>query len=225
MTIYKEEIFGPVLCVVRVPDFASAVELINATRVWERRVAALRRMAASRARSRGRSRSAWSASTCRFRCRWRGIRSAAGSARCSAIITRMARKACASIRATRASCSAGRTASRRARNSRCRWRSKLSSVVGCNEKAAPDFSGAAFLMNQQRARGTQWQVTNNQAWFRYQRQSCSPTSPMNCRYSARLIARNTLRNFAPNTSLAQSDCSSAFKALNQSVGNSVVACA
>jgi malonate-semialdehyde dehydrogenase (acetylating) / methylmalonate-semialdehyde dehydrogenase len=29
MTIYREEIFGPVLCVVRVPDFASAVELIN----------------------------------------------------------------------------------------------------------------------------------------------------------------------------------------------------
>jgi malonate-semialdehyde dehydrogenase (acetylating) / methylmalonate-semialdehyde dehydrogenase len=29
-TIYTEEIFGPVLCVVRVPDFASAVELINA---------------------------------------------------------------------------------------------------------------------------------------------------------------------------------------------------
>ena len=30
MTIYKEEIFGPVLCVVRVPDFAEAVRLINA---------------------------------------------------------------------------------------------------------------------------------------------------------------------------------------------------
>ncbi|MDR6176754.1 MULTISPECIES: CoA-acylating methylmalonate-semialdehyde dehydrogenase [unclassified Pseudomonas] len=30
MTIYKEEIFGPVLGIVRVPDFASAVELINA---------------------------------------------------------------------------------------------------------------------------------------------------------------------------------------------------
>ena len=29
MRIYKEEIFGPVLCIVRVPDFASAVELIN----------------------------------------------------------------------------------------------------------------------------------------------------------------------------------------------------
>jgi malonate-semialdehyde dehydrogenase (acetylating) / methylmalonate-semialdehyde dehydrogenase len=30
MKIYKEEIFGPVLCVVRVPDFATAVDLINA---------------------------------------------------------------------------------------------------------------------------------------------------------------------------------------------------
>lgn len=30
MTIYQEEIFGPVLCVVRVPDFAAALELINA---------------------------------------------------------------------------------------------------------------------------------------------------------------------------------------------------
>ena len=29
MTIYQEEIFGPVLCVVRVPDLKSAVELIN----------------------------------------------------------------------------------------------------------------------------------------------------------------------------------------------------
>ncbi|MFZ6673346.1 CoA-acylating methylmalonate-semialdehyde dehydrogenase [Undibacterium sp. Xuan67W] len=29
MKIHREEIFGPVLCVVRVPDFASAVELIN----------------------------------------------------------------------------------------------------------------------------------------------------------------------------------------------------
>jgi malonate-semialdehyde dehydrogenase (acetylating) / methylmalonate-semialdehyde dehydrogenase len=28
-TIYREEIFGPVLCVVRVPDLASAVQLIN----------------------------------------------------------------------------------------------------------------------------------------------------------------------------------------------------
>lgn len=30
MRIYKEEIFGPVLCVVRVPDFATALSMINA---------------------------------------------------------------------------------------------------------------------------------------------------------------------------------------------------
>ncbi len=30
MTIYQEELFGPVLCVVRVPDFESAVKLVNA---------------------------------------------------------------------------------------------------------------------------------------------------------------------------------------------------
>lgn len=29
MTIYREEIFGPVLCVVRVPNFAAALELVN----------------------------------------------------------------------------------------------------------------------------------------------------------------------------------------------------
>lgn len=29
MKIHREEIFGPVLCIIRVPDFASAVELIN----------------------------------------------------------------------------------------------------------------------------------------------------------------------------------------------------
>ena len=29
MTIYREEIFGPVLCIVRVPDFAAAIDLIN----------------------------------------------------------------------------------------------------------------------------------------------------------------------------------------------------
>ncbi len=32
MSIYREEIFGPVLCVVRVPDLAAAIELVNAHR-------------------------------------------------------------------------------------------------------------------------------------------------------------------------------------------------
>ncbi|HEY8518805.1 MAG TPA: CoA-acylating methylmalonate-semialdehyde dehydrogenase [Gammaproteobacteria bacterium] len=31
MRIYREEIFGPVLCVVRVPDFAAALELVNSS--------------------------------------------------------------------------------------------------------------------------------------------------------------------------------------------------
>ncbi len=30
MTIYKEEIFGPVLCILRVPDFTTALDLVNA---------------------------------------------------------------------------------------------------------------------------------------------------------------------------------------------------
>lgn len=34
MTIYKEEIFGPVLSVVRVAGYASAVDLINRQRIW-----------------------------------------------------------------------------------------------------------------------------------------------------------------------------------------------
>jgi malonate-semialdehyde dehydrogenase (acetylating)/methylmalonate-semialdehyde dehydrogenase len=31
MKIYKEEIFGPVLACVRVPNFAEGIDLINAT--------------------------------------------------------------------------------------------------------------------------------------------------------------------------------------------------
>jgi hypothetical protein len=49
----------------------------------------------------------------------------AGSDRCSAIIMRTARKRCAFTRTTKASCSAGPTASPKVRNSRCPWRSKL----------------------------------------------------------------------------------------------------
>merc|ERR1719284_1925222 len=37
MKIYREEIFGPVLCIVRVPDFATAVELINKHEFGNRR--------------------------------------------------------------------------------------------------------------------------------------------------------------------------------------------
>ena len=73
MTIYKEEIFGPVLAVVRAPDYDAAVETgqrrtSSATAPRSSRATAMRR-----ASSHTRSRSAWSASTCRSRCRWRSI--------------------------------------------------------------------------------------------------------------------------------------------------------
>jgi malonate-semialdehyde dehydrogenase (acetylating)/methylmalonate-semialdehyde dehydrogenase len=68
MRIYKEEIFGPVLSVVRVAGFEDA------------------------------SRRAWSASMSRSRCRWRSTASAAGNIRCSAITTSMAPRACAFTR-------------------------------------------------------------------------------------------------------------------------------
>ena len=62
-----------------------------------------RTQAAPRAVSRNRSRSAWSASTCRSRCRWRSTRLAAGNSRCSATCTCTAWKASPSTRARRPS--------------------------------------------------------------------------------------------------------------------------
>ena len=98
MRIYKEEIFGPVLSVVRAPDFdapsSSSTTTNTATASRSSRATATRRASSSTA-----CRSAWSASTCRSRCRWRSTASAAGSARCSATWRCTAWKACASIRA------------------------------------------------------------------------------------------------------------------------------
>ena len=79
MKIYREEIFGPVLSCVRVPDFDAALKLVNDARVRQRRRLLHAATATSRASSRAGSRSAWSASTCRSRCRWPGTASAAGS--------------------------------------------------------------------------------------------------------------------------------------------------
>src|ERR1700719_3054409 len=73
-----------------------------------------------RASSGGASRWAWWASTFQFRCRWPGTDSAAGRGACSATPTPTARKACASTRGRNPSCSAGRRARPRARNSPCR---------------------------------------------------------------------------------------------------------
>ncbi len=79
MRIYKEEIFGPVLSCVRVKDLAEAVQAgqrrTSSATAWPATPAT----ATWRANSRGACRSAWSASTCRSRCRWPGMASAAGS--------------------------------------------------------------------------------------------------------------------------------------------------
>ena len=69
MRIYKEEIFGPVLGCVRVPDLKAAVDLINAHE-FGNGVACFTRDG-NVAREFGRRiRSAWWASTCRSRCPW-----------------------------------------------------------------------------------------------------------------------------------------------------------
>ena len=101
MTIYKTEIFGPVLCVVRAPaatrrppNSSTRNEYGNGTAIFTRDGDAARAFA-------DRSRSAWSASTCRSRCRSPITPSAAGSGRCSAIMPSTGRKACASTRGSR----------------------------------------------------------------------------------------------------------------------------
>ena len=63
MTIYKEEIFGPVLSVVRVADYASAVDLT----------------VAAHAAFVKRCRRVWWGSTCRSRCQWHSTVSVAGN--------------------------------------------------------------------------------------------------------------------------------------------------
>ena len=71
MTIYTDEIFGPVLVVVRANTLDEAID----ARQPQSRTATAPRSSRARAAPRGgsstRSKSAWSASTCRFRCRWR----------------------------------------------------------------------------------------------------------------------------------------------------------
>jgi malonate-semialdehyde dehydrogenase (acetylating)/methylmalonate-semialdehyde dehydrogenase len=85
MRIYKEEIFGPVLSVVRAKTTRRRCAAVRARIRQRRRDLHPRRR--RRARLRRRSRSAWSASTCRSRCRSPITPSAAGSAPASATST------------------------------------------------------------------------------------------------------------------------------------------
>ena len=83
MRIYKEEIFGPVLSVVRAHDYDEALGLCN-DHEYGNGVAIFTRDGDAARDFAPRSRSAWSASTCRSRCRSPITPSAAGSARASA---------------------------------------------------------------------------------------------------------------------------------------------
>ena len=99
MTIWKEEIFGPVLSVARAANYAEAVDW------WPgMNTAMVSRSSPATAMPPGpsptRSRSAWSGSTCRSRCRWRSTRSAAGRRRCSATTICTGRRGCAGCAST-----------------------------------------------------------------------------------------------------------------------------
>ena len=103
MRIYQEEIFGPVLGVVRTPDLAGAVRMVNAheygngVAIFTSDGGAARDFAAGDQDRHGRRQRADPGAD--------GVPlvSAAGSTRCSATTTSTARKACASTRATRRS--------------------------------------------------------------------------------------------------------------------------
>ncbi len=98
MTIYKTEIFGPVLSVVRAKSYDEAVDLINTheygngTAIFTRDGDVARNFADS-------IEVGMVASTCRSRFRSPNHSFGAGSARCSAITPSTAPRACASSRA------------------------------------------------------------------------------------------------------------------------------
>ena len=108
MSIYDEEIFGPVLSVIRVPSYDEGLELINAN-PYGNGTAIFTNDGGPPGASRTRWRSGWSASTCRSRCRCPTTRSAAGRTASSATATPTAPRACTSSPAARSSPPAGST--------------------------------------------------------------------------------------------------------------------
>lgn len=106
MRIYKEEIFGPVLSCVRVPDFVSAVDLINAHE-FGNGVSCFTSDGNVARSSADAFKWAWLVSTCRFQYPWRGMVSVVGKRACLAICMLTAKKVCASTPNKNLSCSAG----------------------------------------------------------------------------------------------------------------------
>ena len=95
MTVYQDEVFGPLLGVVRVPTFDDAIKLLednpygNGTAIFTRDGGAARQFTEE-------ARSAWSASMSRSRCRWPTTRSVDGRIPSSATRRCTALKVCAS---------------------------------------------------------------------------------------------------------------------------------
>lgn len=108
MRIYKEEIFGPVLCIVRVNSLEAAMQLIN-DHEYGNGTCIFTRDGKRRGCSATRLKSAWSGSTCRCRCQWRTTALVVGSVPFSATCMPTARMACASIPGAKRSPSAGRS--------------------------------------------------------------------------------------------------------------------
>ena len=96
MRIYREEIFGPVLAVVRVRTLDEALALVDA-HPYRQRDCHLHPIGRGGTRvHHPRATAGWWASTCPSRCPWPSTASAAGSARSSATTRCTARRACAS---------------------------------------------------------------------------------------------------------------------------------
>jgi malonate-semialdehyde dehydrogenase (acetylating)/methylmalonate-semialdehyde dehydrogenase len=96
MSVYRDEIFGPVLSVVRAENYEEARDLIN-TNSTPTASPSSPVPVPPRAGSSTRSKWGWWESTSRFRCRWPTTRSAAGGIHSSETLTSTAKKASASI--------------------------------------------------------------------------------------------------------------------------------
>ena len=115
MDAYRDEIFGPVLSVVRVPTYDEALRLVNENPYGNGVALFTRDGGVAPAVPVRRERRGWSGSTSRSPCPSRTTRSAAGRARSSATGTSTARRGSTSTPARRRSRAAGRTR-RRARS-------------------------------------------------------------------------------------------------------------
>ncbi len=96
MSIYKEEIFGPVLVMLRSDTYEDALGIVNSN-PYGNGTAIFTNDGGRRGCSSTMSRSAWSESMFRSQCLWPSFRSAAGRRLCSGTVTSTGRKESTSI--------------------------------------------------------------------------------------------------------------------------------